>query len=314
LVVAPLALAQTGETVHVDYEAPHGCPDVAQFMNEVHARSPRIRFADDGTRALSVRLTQTLGRVSGQFTLRDADGTARQRTVTGSQCAEVVSGLALIAAVAIDPNALLGTPNVDPSASAMTSDAGPPIDAAPIAPAPPTPEPDRWTFSLWADAELVFGASPSVLVAVPIALELARATPQLFAPGIHLRFERTAGGSSTNGSGADFTFTVGDLDLCPIAWSPWRFRFQGCARGELGALEAFGTGVLPVRSSVRPFFAVGPVLDVRFTVWSRFFLDLQGALLFAAFRDRYFLEPNTTVFDVPVVGGRIGLGAGATLW
>jgi hypothetical protein len=312
LAIAPLALAQQGNAVRIDYEAPRGCPDIDAFTSEVHARSPRIRVESDAPRTLSVRLAMARGKFEGTFTLRDADGTARQRRVTGSRCDEVVSGLALIAAVAIDPDAASGVPSAEPSTTEAPVDAGV-AEAAP----PPTPRPvetEEWSVSFWADAELVTGSAPPVLFAVPMSLEVARTTKSLFAPAVRLRFERTIGSARLNSEGADFTFTIGDLDLCPIAWSPWRLRLQGCARSELGALESIGVGVAPIRSAVRPYLAFGPVLDFRLRIYGPLFLNANGGLLFATVRDRYFLEPSSTVFEVPVAAARAGIGAGATLW
>jgi hypothetical protein len=94
-------------SVSVDYGAPQGCPRSDAFAGELAARTPRAHVVtpSPGVRAIVVRIKAHKGTYVGRVVLRETDGTETERTVTGTACGEVVTGLALIAALAIDPSA-----------------------------------------------------------------------------------------------------------------------------------------------------------------------------------------------------------------
>jgi hypothetical protein len=167
--------------------------------------------------------------------------------------------------------------------------------------------------TLGLDAEIVTGVAPNVLFTFPIAIELSRVTPSILSPAARLRFSISATSTGTAGVGADFVWGVGSLDLCPLAWSPRVFRLQACARLEIGAEAVSGKGVMPVRSSLRPFVGVGPIVDLRWSI-GRVFLDAEGGAIVALLQDHYFIEPNVEIFRVPVIGARAGLGFGVFIF
>jgi len=317
LVPIPLA-AQTGQ-VRLSYSAPSSCADTDAFAAQVRARSPRIRFGDSGDRSLRVRVEIGRKAVVGRLVLRDADGTDHERQVRGHACAEVVAGLALVAAIAIDPLAASADAGPPPAVTYEAFDAG--DLETPDASADATIEDDasaeetdaHFSGSIAANAEIATGVLPNVLFAVPVSFELSRETDSLFAPAVRVRFAASAGNTHTAGTGADFWWVSGELDVCPVAQRVGNFRFQLCARTEVGARNASGYGVTPSRTSLRGAAALGPILDIRL-FFGRFFVDLEGGALFSLGQDHYFLDPNIEVFRAPLIGARAGLGFGVVIW
>ena len=107
--MSALAFAQAERTVRVDYSGAPGCPGPREFADQLQSRSRRIHVADGGgsVDTLIVRVDARGGKFAGRLTLRTLDGRETERTVTGDSCSEVVRGLALVAAIALDPGAAL---------------------------------------------------------------------------------------------------------------------------------------------------------------------------------------------------------------
>ncbi len=117
----------------------------------------------------------------------------------------------------------------------------------------------------------------------------------------------------TNGTGADFTWTAGSVDLCIVLRSG-RLRFNGCERTTVGAIDAQGLGVVPTRSATRPWVDLGLALSLRVRVVGPVFVEAAGQIGLALVQDRFFLQPNQTVFQVPVFTAQVGGGLGFEIW
>ena len=316
--------------VQLEYEGPAGCPDADAFTREVLARAPRARLATPAEHARSlaaqVRPAGAHG-YDGVLVVREPSASATERSLHAPSCAELVTALAVIAAVVIDPiTAKTGAIDAG-AATASSSDGGTgaPASAAdggapPTAPAPTTrvpeqpppgartpPSTDRWTVSAGAGGGAIGGAAPTLLFSVPVFIEVARDTSGVLEPALRLRFERTATAASEDGA---FSRTGGAVDLCPVAFRARSLRAQPCGRLELAALYAKGRDVEPVRSDVRPWFAVGPVGRARFELAAPLFLELEGAIMVAIVRDRFFVEPGTLVYRAPLVGATTAFAVG----
>ena len=342
------AKAQAPRSVRIDYEAAPGCPDERTFADQLRARSAKIAVATDGATSVRVRIAARGGRFEGEMTLSEPKGHEAHRRVEGG-CGDVTAALALITALALDPTASTAS---DPEAPASAPPSAPATPSAvapsPSAPSPPPVSPPKqepparpaeppvapprsdseplseadarahpWGWSIGAHAGLTGGVAPSPLVSVPAFLEVWRRSPHLFAPGLRLRFERADSGAVSAGSaagGGDFVWTAGSLDLCPIAWAPWRVRVSLCARGEGGTLAASGTGISPARSSTRPWVSVGLVARVRVGVVGSLFLEIEGGAFAPVVRDRFFVEPDATVQRAPAIAAAGAAGVGVTFW
>lgn len=327
-VSAAIVLADANVPVRVDYAASSGCPDALVFGEELRARA-RVRFVGDKETAstLVVRIKHIGKHYEGRLVVRDVAREETERKVNGDSCAEVVSGLALVSAFALGftppsevadaqaasaplPDVVDSDAFVSPPAIDATPERAPPVAVEQPRDAAPVESGERaWSVSLGADAQLVSDVSPNLALAVPIWVELARSVGAHFSIASRLRFARAS--SSSTGS---FTWTVGGLDLCPLVWSARPLRADLCARVHAGSLDAFGVGVVPSRDVTRPWVSLGPVASMSLYALGPAFLHLEGALDLPLVRDRFFVEPNDTVFSAPIVGWTAGLGAGATIW
>jgi hypothetical protein len=347
-VASAVARAETSSAVSIDYAAPAGCPGAEAFTKELTARAPRAQIGARGAhaRAVIVRILVRGRLFDGQLVLRDA-GVETERTVSAATCAEVVSALALITAVAVDPAAAASAPSPEPaggsSAAAPASPPSAPSSAAPMttpaAETEPPREPTRsdaasaslpkqdvdeasapaprpgWAFGLGVHAGAVGGISPDPLIVVPVFVELAHEGGGLLAPAARLRFERASSGVvSAGGGAAQFTWTAGSLDLCPVALgsSSMRFSARPCGRIEAGELEGNGRDIQPARRGARPWLALGPIARGRVVLVGPLFAELEAAANIAVVRDRFYVEPDLTVFRAPFLGWTASAGAGVT--
>jgi hypothetical protein len=332
--VEQAARAQAPRAVRLEYDAPPACADEASFQAQVRARSARVIFASDGGTALRVRIGARGARFEGDVSLGELHGPAR-RHVEGS-CEDVTAALALIAALALDPMASTASdpagassasappaastapPPPAPTASAATSPPPKKTDERRLADAEPLSEAEErahgWGWSIGAEAAITQGVAPSALVTVPAFLDVSRRGPTVFTPAVRLRFERADSASSAAQGGAYFTWTAGSLDLCPVSLSTWRVRVWPCARAEAGVLAATGAETTPVRSDSRPWMTLGLVARARVTVVGALFVELEGGAFAPLVRDRFFVEPDTTVERVPAVAAAGAAGGGVTFW
>jgi hypothetical protein len=143
---AATAAAADTEPIRIRFEAPPGCPSEAAFLDQVRARTAKARVAaaSEKARTFAVRLTQEGRSIHGRLAIEDAASQTELREVTGERCAEVVSALALITALAVDPHASTAPPARLPaaplasSAPSIGSDPGAPgSSTAPSAPVAP---------------------------------------------------------------------------------------------------------------------------------------------------------------------------------
>ena len=312
LAAAALARAETrDEAIRLDYRASDGCPDSATFMAAVHQRAARARLALPGEGARTFVVVVDAGPpASGQVTIRQDGQSQGSRHMQAESCAEVADALALVVALAVEP---IGSP---PPAPAPHSDPLPtvqsPAGGDSRAQSQPRQEASvKGVYFAGADFAAVTGVAPSVLLgASPFVGWLA--TGVSIQPSARIAFERTASGTlGVQGGDAVFTWTVGRLDACPLGGARGTLRLAACARLEAGTLEVSGRGNLGTQTQLVPWVAAGPVGRAEWSPFPVAFLDAEVAFLVRATTDRFFFLPDTTVYQVPLlgVGGGVGIGA-----
>jgi len=119
--------ARAGAPVLFDYNAPAECPSRADFLERVRARAPRVELTEDS--AVARRFVVTVGLdakgARARVDFAHATGAQVSRSIRGETCDEVVSGIALISALALegrvpalsDPDPVSGSPAAEGSAS-----------------------------------------------------------------------------------------------------------------------------------------------------------------------------------------------------
>jgi len=116
------------EGVYLEYSVSVGCPSRVQFENQVRERTALARFIDvrGPGRSFSVSASVNEALAVGHVTSRRGDEVGSAREVSSRSCEDVVSALALIVALAIDPHAVtalkLPATGAFPSESATESD------------------------------------------------------------------------------------------------------------------------------------------------------------------------------------------------
>jgi hypothetical protein len=229
LLAAGSGSAADTEPIRVRFEAPPDCPGEAAFLDQVRARTAKARVAAAGEKArtFAVRLTQEGRSIHGRLAIEESAAQTEIREITGERCAEVVSALALITALAVDPQASTAPParlptppppsfaappsiGSDPSAPGGSSVSVPPprarlppnhpapyfhppswvdLDVAPlpVIPGIPLEIPPLWRFSAGVEIAGVGGIAPALTVGSSLFVEAALTDPRAVAFAPSLR-------------------------------------------------------------------------------------------------------------------------------
>lgn len=334
----------TREPVRVDYRSEGQCPSGAAFFGEVRARTDKVRSATEGepARVLRVEVQEGATDSQGSLVVVGADGAASSvRRVRATTCDDVVRALALVAALAIDPEAKTA-PRVVPAPSPLPPDAEPPpsattpgavVDAgapetatspppratarsAPTAPTnlPEPPEPPARTevslgLGVGLEGATVLEARPSPVLV--LGLDVAR--NRLLSPWLALRLARSFEGEAATASGtAKLVFSSAALEGCPL-----RLRLAEplallpCARVAFGFVDAEGAGITTPASALRGWGDVGMHARAALRLAGPVHLDGHVGARFPLFRDTYFVDAATTLYEIPRVvlafGGELRL-------
>jgi hypothetical protein len=317
-VAARLALAQSAisfgahadvERFRFEYRAPSECPDARSFVERVAARTDRARLAanDDANAAtMTVDITVRELEASGRLEFADVNGESVVRTVGGKTCDEIVSGLALIAALAIE---------------ARTSPATPPeTTALPATPAPRDMPADTSSASA---SPLRFGAglsggvdsssSPGAAPVAGIYGELAWRAPFRF---VRLGARGASRAGSVGARTAVFTRWSGRLEACPVSVPlASHLGLPACLAFELGQLSAAGraSAALPETESAQILWAASEAsAGFRWEPDRIWILEARGGLEFPWVRHSFvFHGPFEPIFDVPPISWTLAIDVGA---
>jgi len=244
------------------YDAPEECPGTAEFQRSVQRRSTRIQFVDEGShdRELSVSLKKSGEWVVGELRLLDRDGRLRQRSVRFTSCAEAVEGLALIATVSLDPEALLA-PAPEPAEKPTPA---PPETTPP--PAPPrvpafkqvVPATPGSGVALGIEANAFFGALPETSFGGSALVDVGFRASRLFSPMIRAAVSHAERRGLTRGAGdANFALTLVTLTGCPWRLGGRVLEVLPCAWLGGGALRSWGTRTPDPQMRTRQYWAGG---------------------------------------------------------
>jgi hypothetical protein len=312
------------EPVHILYEARGECPEPAAFIDQILLRTHRARLArtDEPGRTFLVTVVAGREEIEGRLVIRALDDTTTTREVTGRTCREVAAALALVTAVAIDPESSREMPPAPPPPSEALP---PPSEPPAVVPAEPSrrgaPAPGagsaRWSWAAGAAGGVRGSVAPVPAAAAAIFGELSRvdrvrsgAPWALSALRLSANFART--GWLTSGPGeARFTWVALDLQACAFRLQVGAsLQIQPCLSLEGGLLQ--GTGrIARAKTTTRPWIGVGPLLGVTLPLSRVWFLEAEGGVTLALERDTFiFEEPRSKVYRAPLVGGTAELGVG----
>ena len=309
--------AQTAPLVAVslDYSAPASCPDAQAFRQQVLGRTKRVSFAEPaatGPLAWSIKIAETSGGSRGTLRVSGEVPSKLERSVKAASCEQVVDALALVAALSVDPDASL-TPREKPRPPAP-----PPPAAPPPAPAPGPPNTaqrapaDTHATKLLVGLTLTgrSGIAPRLAWAPRPFVGVSFRSPSGYTWGLLLSAMQVRGSASVDVGRADFTWTLGRLEVFPVRASFGNWCLEPALFFEAGQLRARGVAVTAAQELRRPLFSAGALSRLSLLAFDRLLLEVEGGPIVPLLRDRFYLFENTTVFRVPAVTGYIGAGVG----
>jgi hypothetical protein len=313
-VIAREAIAQTSEgrieTIRLLYTAEPGCPDALAFTHQLFARTTRARVSETSTgRAFTVRVTHAGEGFQGALEIRETSGQSLGRDIPGDSCDEVVAAAALVAALAIDPQA--STQPIHELEAQQTPPTPAPRQDEPPKIAPP-PEPT----SPWRGAAgAAFGARTATApVTAPVGLafgELAYDRGTWLTPAMRLAIGASLSRSaSTAGGTASFSWIGGRAEICPVRVQlATTLDARPCTAFELGSISASADGVVDPRSRSHLWTAAAGAARIEWELFPRTaFIDAAGEISAPFVRERFYFGPNATLFQVPAVGFGAWLG------
>jgi hypothetical protein len=331
-VVAPAGADVEG--IRLTYTADSGCPDGSRFFQAVSARTDRMRRAAEGepARAFVVNITSDTIAIRGALSITALDGSVSKREVTGGSCDEVISALALITALAIDPRASTA-PESSPAVAALSSSVAAP-DMAPAVPPSDAPPPTGSSIGLVAPT-----AQRSPSVRDPRALDDSPESPSAqapYAPAHEARWAVGVEGQSLAGLvpawgiggggfvdvtgsahghlipslrasffavttqvtfagavGADLEWLVARMEACPIRFV-WisNLALSFCAAVDVGNLRSTGIGLQTNGTQIRPWVAPAVLARVAWSAADALFFEAGGGLTVPATRYSFYFEQS----------------------
>lgn len=291
-----------------------GCRDV--FAAEVRARA-NVTIDAAATRRFVVRVEHRGDVFAGELIVDDGEATTL-RAIAGPSCAEVVTGLALVAALAADPRAIdreetgAPGPRMAPSTAPLPPSARsrPTVDGADEPPTAVARAP-RWS----AGGQLEVGsAAVDPLVAVGVFVAVDASPKGVVAPWARLGGSLTlpTDAASVSGNAALFwARAVPEVSLLrfPLASV---VAIRPSAGVELGVVRARGTGgsAVETTSRTRPWVAprVSAALVLEPARW--FGVEIAGGALVPITREAFVFEPAEQVYRPPSVAAFASVSAG----
>ena len=340
------ASAADSEPIRVRFEAPTGCPSEAAFLDQVRARTAKARVAAAGEKArtFAVHVTQEGRSIHGRLAIEESSMQTEIREITGERCAEVVSALALITALAVDPHASTAPPARLPTAPLpgpfAPGNSGVPLLPPPSARLPPNhpapyfhpwswadldvsplpaipwipPEiPRRWRFSVGAEVAALGGFAPPLALGSALFLEAELTSRRALAFAPTLRLAAIQADSGLIGLGpivTRFQLHLLRTELCPMRLVLVDgVSIAPCASFDVGALLAQGWASAESGSSQRPWAAPGFGGRFRWMIAGEVDLQIEASGSFPLVRDTFVVRPATIVHSIPGAAGWLAAGA-----
>jgi hypothetical protein len=299
IVLSPaVANAQPGRRFALSYQGAASCPSESELLAEVQRRAPHAVPVAVGLSEVNagLRVTAMAERYRGTIDIDSNEGPTH-REVEAAECAEVMRALALILAMALDPEA-----------SAVETQESPKLASPPTA-APHSASPAQSREAWWAAGAsigLAGGVAPSPSLAEGAFLELGRGRTPGWSAHVRLAGLHAHGSEAARSGSAGFDLLALRVASCPYRLGA-RVVLSGCLSFDWGRLRGSGSRVLSAHATSARWLGPGGFLNAAMHVlpWLRLQLEL-GALLPLA-RDSFYFAPNETVHRIPDLAGYGGL-------
>jgi hypothetical protein len=309
------------------YQAPPDCGSQSEFESKVRARTRSHTLEPTGDSKPSrfeIRLRSDDARVRGSITIYELSGDANTREIEAASCTEAIDGLALIAALTLDPYSRQPEPTAEPLPSSTAPAATPTVPPPPpptTRPAKPKPAPARERLSavdLSASGLAVLSGiapdpRPGLEGSIGFTTQAIVPSGSLLRVGARLALAQPV---ETREGTATLDWWTLMASLCP-AWLPLNpsLRLAACLNWEIyGELQGSGgTDTLNPRKRTSQWAALGPALLVRWDLLPPLFVQGGGEALLTFDRDR-FLIGDAVAYEIPPLALRAQLGLGVGFW
>lgn len=322
---APRAAAQVpGQAFRLEYWSEGRCPDATEFARQIQTRAPRLRpaVADEPALGFYAELVERAGSATGRLTARTADGREVTREVRGTTCDDVVNALALIAALAADPNQTVEAPR---------SASSPPAPSTPPAPqrARPArhrqddelttvlpPPPPHWAFGVGGGLSFDSSIAPSPGYGLGVEFNAEGPEGSALRPLFALSAIRAAATKTPTRAGdASFTYLAFRGTACPVRWPEETPLFlRPCVFLDAGVLEGSVSLGKNSQDQSKTWFAAGAFVRVEALADEVLSFQLDGGVTAPLKHDSFDAGADQlgvveSAFRVPSSGilGRIGL-------
>jgi hypothetical protein len=302
------ARAEGRHRLRLEYHTARSCPGESELWREIRRRAPaalRVNEPPSDVDA-SIDITVANGHVHAVVDLELADG-AVQRELDGSDCAEVTRAVALIVALATDPDA------DSPSAPPPVPRTEPAPRARELREQSPRAEPPaRLRYGGGVLLGFMGGAAPVPELYEGAYLELGRAPGPLLAPRARLSLLRASQNLETSAGKAELDLILARFAACPLRFGRDVFA-EPCLTFDYGALRGRGYDTGSPASATSKFYGPGAALAAGATAWDLLAVRLDLGLIAPLARDRFFFAPDVTAHRVPAIAGYAGLALGVVL-
>jgi hypothetical protein len=284
-----------------------------EFARQIQTRAPRLRPAEEDEPALGfyAELAEHQGSATGRLTARSPDGREVVREVRGPTCSDVATALALIAALAADPNQPVATPVARRKAKPARRVRS--LEDEPLPPETPVLDPSRrWTFGVGAGLGFDSSIAPNPGFGLGIAFDAEGLGGTPWRPLVALSANRAAApNTETSGGTASFTWTAFRLAACPLRLPEGTPLFvRPCAFLDAGVLSASVALGGRSQDETKTWFAAGGFLRLEELVGEVVSFQLDGGVAVPLRRPTFGVGNGAPdAFQVPTSGilGRLGL-------
>ena len=306
LLLPSKARADEPRRYQLEYAAPPACPSEGEFVAQLQQRAPVAQRVASGEPDVVARVAITLAAsVHGAIELQSRNAPIH-RELDAPDCGQVVRGLALILALAIDPDA---------ASASSVQEAPRPASANPMPSEPPTvvrPATSRelvrpsWWFGVGASVGLTGGVAPSPVLQEGFFLELGRGRAPGLAGNVRLAAISAHGSKSGNSGTADFELLALRASSCPYRLTRENPAFDACLSFDFGRLKGVGSNTLSPETSSASWFGPGAFFRATVRALPALLIQLELGALAPLARDRFYFGPSETIHRIP---GLTGYGA-----
>jgi hypothetical protein len=306
--------AQPSRAFRVVFRSSTACIDAREFATKLRSRTAGMRPAEANEPALliHVELVPTSSGVRGQLQVEELDGSSTVRVIPASDCHEVLSAMALITALMVDPFAL-NAPAIGPMPPAPVSDRRV-REPERGQEAPPALRPP-FDFGLGQRVSGQTGVLPGFSWGVSAYADAGYRFSDVVRPTLRIAGIYSQTSVSKRDAEAAFTWASARLSFCPVRFQ-WlrRLEFRPCAFWDAGVLGAHGVGTDQPAPATSSFWsAAGIVFDAEARLVGPLTFSADLGAIFPLIRDRFYFDPDipeNTLHQVAAAGwlGGVGLG------